>query len=94
MPDVYILKCSDGSYYVGLAQVDLERRVSEHNLGLDHRAYTFKRRPVILVFNEYYDRFDDAVARERQIKGWNRAKKEALIGYDYEGLPKLAKRRT
>ncbi len=93
MPDVYILKCADGSYYVGLAQVDLEGRVSEHNMGVDPKAYTFKRRPVVLVFNENYDRFDDAIARERQIKGWNRAKKEALIAYDYDGLPSLAKSR-
>ena len=48
----------------------------------------------MLVFNENYDRFDDAVAREQQIKRWSRAKKEALIAYNYDGLPELAKRRT
>ena len=94
MPDVYILECADGSYYVGLAQYDLEARVSEHNLGTYPDAWTYKRRPVLLVFNENYDRFDDAVAREQQIKGWSRAKKEALIAYNYDGLPELAKRRT
>ena len=48
MPDVYILKCANGAYYVGLAQNDLEGRVSEHQLGLDPKAWTFKRRPVEL----------------------------------------------
>jgi putative endonuclease len=93
LPDVYILKCANGSYYVGLAQDDLEGRVSEHQLGLNPKAWTFKRRPVELVFNEQYDRFDDAIARERQIKSWSRVKKEALIAGNYEGLPALAKRR-
>jgi putative endonuclease len=94
MPDVYILKCADGAYYVGLAQADPEGRVSEHNLGLDPKAWTFKRRPVLLVYNEPYDRFDDAINRERQIKSWSRAKKKALIAGNFENLPELAKRRT
>ena len=51
------------------------------------------RRPVELVFAETYDRIIDAIARERQIKGWSRVKKEALIAYDYERLPELAKNR-
>ena len=93
MPDVYILKCANGAYYVGLAQNDLEGRVSEHQLGLNPKAWTFKRRPVELVFNENYDRFDDAIVRERQIKSWSRAKKEALIAGNYKELPELAKRR-
>jgi putative endonuclease len=94
MPDVYILRCADGAYYVGLAQHDLEGRVSEHQFGLDPMAWTYTRRPVELMYNESYDRFDDAIARERQIKGWSRAKKEALIAGAYEALPDLAKRRT
>jgi putative endonuclease len=55
-------------------------------------AYTYKRRPVELVFAEHYDQITDAILAERQIKGWRRAKKEALIRRDYEALPELAKR--
>lgn len=88
---VYILRCSDGSYYTGLTKRDVEERVSEHNLGLIE-GYTSKRRPVQLVFTETYERIVDAIDRERQIKGWSRSKKEALIRYDYEALPDLAKR--
>jgi predicted GIY-YIG superfamily endonuclease len=55
--------------------------------------YTRKRRPVVLVFTETYDRIVDAIERERQIKGWSRAKKEALIALDYVRLPELARNR-
>ncbi|RYG57631.1 MAG: GIY-YIG nuclease family protein [Alphaproteobacteria bacterium] len=89
---VYILRCSDGSYYTGLTKRDVEERVSEHNLGLIE-GYTSKRRPVELVFTETYERIVDAIERERQIKGWSRRKKEALTRYDYEALPGLARRR-
>jgi putative endonuclease len=89
---VYILRCRDGSYYTGLTKQAIEARVWEHNEGICD-GYTKKRRPVELVFTETYDRIIDAIARERQIKGWSRAKKEALIAYDYERLPELAKNR-
>jgi putative endonuclease len=89
---VYILRCSDGSYYTGLTKQEIEARVWEHNAGV-YDGYTKKRRPVELVFTETYDRIIDAIARERQIKGWSRAKKEALIRYDYEALPELARNR-
>ena len=88
---VYILRCSDGSYYTGLTKQPIEARVWEHNAGL-YDGYTAKRRPVELVFQEVYDRIIDAIARERQIKGWSRRKKEALIAFDYEALPALASR--
>ncbi|MGB7433341.1 MAG: GIY-YIG nuclease family protein [Ahrensia sp.] len=90
---VYILECSDGSYYTGLTKQDVEARVWEHNNLPDEKAYTFKRRPVYLVFTETYDRIIDAIARERQIKGWSRRKKQALIALHYEGLPELSRRR-
>lgn len=90
---VYILECSDGSYYTGLTKQDVEARVWEHNHLPDEKAYTFKRRPVRLVFTETYDRIIDAIARERQIKGWSRRKKQALIALNYEGLPELSRRR-
>lgn len=89
---VYILRCSDGSYYTGLTKQAVEARVWEHNEGL-YDGYTKKRRPVELVFTETYDRIVDAIARERQIKGWSRAKKEALIALQYERLPELARNR-
>jgi putative endonuclease len=88
---VYILRCADGSYYVGSTKQQIEARVWEHNhLPLD--GYTARRRPVAVVFTESYDRITDAIARERQIKGWSRAKKEALISLDYEGLPAMSRR--
>jgi putative endonuclease len=88
---VYILRCSDGSYYTGLTKQEIEARIWEHNAGI-YDGYTAKRRPVELVFHEVYDRIIDAIARERQIKGWSRRKKEALIALDYEALPALSRR--
>ncbi len=87
--DVYILLCRDGSYYVGTTRDSLERRVAEHNEG-SFGSYTSPRRPVQLVFHEEFDRVTDAIAAERQLKGWRRAKKEALIRGDYEALRELA----
>ncbi|MBX3569169.1 MAG: GIY-YIG nuclease family protein [Rhizobiaceae bacterium] len=88
---VYMLRCADGSYYVGSTKQDIDARVWEHNnLPLD--SYTARRRPVELVFAEVYGRITDAIARERQIKGWSRRKKEALIALRYESLPSLSRR--
>jgi len=77
MPHVYILKCSDGSYYVD-STADLARRLFEHQNGLV-TGYTESRRPVELVWSAELPTEHDAFLRERQIKGWSRAKKEALI---------------
>ncbi|CAD7051243.1 GIY-YIG nuclease family protein [Pseudorhizobium endolithicum] len=88
---VYMLRCSDGSYYTGLTKQDVYARLWEHNAGV-YDGYTARRRPVELVFMEIYDRIVDAIARERQIKGWNRAKKGALIAHAYERLPALSRR--
>ncbi len=87
---VYILKCADGSYYTGITKRPIEERVGEHNAGVV-KGYTSQRLPVELVFVETFERIDQAVPRERQIKGWSRRKKEALIRQDYEGLPALAR---
>ena len=87
---VYILRCADDSYYTGLTKQPVESRVWEHNAGI-LESYTKSRRPVKLVFTETYDRMLDAIARERQIKGWSRAKKEALIALNYEALPELSR---
>ena len=88
---VYLLRCADGSYYCGTARQGLERRVAEHNAG-SFGGYTATRRPVTLVFSEWFERIIDAIAAERQIKGWSRAKKEALIRGDYDALRILSKR--
>jgi putative endonuclease len=90
---LYILRCSDGSYYTGTSrQEELDTRISEHNLGT-HDGYTATRRPVELVYSAHFDSIVEAIASERQIKGWSRAKKEALIRGDYDALPTLAARR-
>ena len=75
---VYILRCSDGSYYVGSARRDLDRRISQHQGG-EFGGYTSTRRPVVVVWSDYYQRITDDIEMERRIKGWSRAKKEALI---------------
>jgi putative endonuclease len=91
---VYMLRCADGSYYVGSATGnDLTKRIAEHEAGA-YRGYTFTRRPLQLVWSEHFDRITDAIAAERQIKGWTRAKKEALIRGDWESIKVLAQRHT
>ena len=87
---MYILECSDGSYYVGSTK-DLEFRLSEHQEGTGAR-YTSRRLPVKLVYSEEYERVVDAYTREKQIQNWSRAKREALINGTAEMLPKLAKK--
>ena len=86
---VYILRCADGSYYVGSTRNSLEDRVAQHHAG-NFDGYTSSRRPVKLVFQQDFDRITDAIAAERQLKGWGRAKKEALIAGDYELLHLLS----
>ena len=86
----YILKCSDGSYYTG-STTNLENRIKAHNQG-EGATHTAKRRPVRLVYHEQFTSFDDAEKRERQIKKWSRAKKEALISGEKKKLKKLSKR--
>jgi putative endonuclease len=91
---VYILKCADGSYYTGMSRsADLDQRVSEHEMKLSPGAYTASRLPVQLVYSEYFDLIADAIFAERKIKGWSRAKKEALIRGDWKTVQYLAKRR-
>lgn len=89
---VYILRCSDGSYYVGSARGSLEHRIDEHNAGT-FGGYTAARRPVTLVYSQDFDRITDAVEAERKLKGWSRAKKEALIAGDFDRLKELSRSR-
>jgi len=75
---VYILECSDGSYYTGHTD-DIDQRVSEHKLGSIKKCYTYMRRPVKVVYVAEFPTRDEAFTAERQIKGWCRRKKQALI---------------
>ena len=75
---LYMLRCADGSYYVGTTRGSLDQRITEHQAGT-FGGYTARRRPVTLVFQQYFERIEDAFAAERQVKGWRREKKEALI---------------
>ncbi|MBV8244551.1 MAG: GIY-YIG nuclease family protein [Candidatus Eremiobacteraeota bacterium] len=89
---VYMVRCSDGSYYVGITN-NVDRRVAEHNLGIDEGCYTNARRPVEVVFVESFREILDAIFVEKKLKGWGRAKKEALIAGDWSQVHLLAKRR-
>ena len=84
MPFVYILRCSDNSYYTGQT-TDMERRLEEHQTG-KYEGYTHSRRPVELVWFQEVQTDNDAYFLERKLKGWSRAKKEALIRGDFEGV--------
>ena len=84
----YMLRCADGSYYVGHTD-DLERRLGMHADGVV-AGYTSTRRPVILVWSQAFASRAEALAAERQIKGWGRAKKEALIRDDWREIQRLA----
>lgn len=88
---LYILRCADASYYVGTTRGTLENRVAEHNAG-HFGGFTAKRRPVHLVFSQEFQYITDAIAAERQVKGWRRAKKEALIRGAFDVLRQLSKR--
>jgi predicted GIY-YIG superfamily endonuclease len=87
---IYILKCSDGTYYTGLTK-NLDARVNEHQTGAHPESYTFSRRPVILVWSEIVESYPEAFQWEHRIKGWSRAKKEALIRGDIEGIHEIVK---
>lgn len=88
---VYMLKCSDGSYYTGHTD-NIEARISQHKQGLIKNCYTSTRLPVELVFHQDFGSRDEAFAAERKIKGWSRQKKEALIKKDWQLISLLAKK--
>ena len=90
---VYIVECSDKSYYTGVTN-DLERRIGEHNNGENTLAYTYKRRPVVLRYQLRFQDIKQAIAWEKQIKGWSRKKKEALFIEDWSAIKILAKSKT
>jgi predicted GIY-YIG superfamily endonuclease len=88
---VYIILCGDGSYYVGSCN-DLERRMKEHDDATAY-SYTAERKPLELVFAENVPSYEDAALREKQLKGWSRAKKKALIEGNWDRVRALAKGR-
>jgi putative endonuclease len=90
---LYILRCADGSFYIGTTRATLEIRIAQHNDGI-FGGYTATRRPVTLVFSQWFDRITDAIENERKLKKWSRAKKEAFIRGDHVALRQLSARRS
>ncbi len=87
---VYIVQCSDGMYYTGVTN-DVERRLWEHNTGFNIDCFTYKRRPVVLKYEEHFTNINNAIAWEKQIKVWSRKKKEALFERNWKLISELAK---
>ena len=90
---LYIVRCADGSLYVGTTRATLEVRIAQHNAGI-LGGYTKPRRPVELIFSQWFDRITDTIENERRLKKWSRAKKEALIRGYFASLQQLARRRS
>lgn len=86
---VYILECSDKSYYTGVTN-DLEVRLLQHENGQDPLSYTFYRRPLILRYRQRFDYIEHAIEFEKQIKGWSRKKKEALFAENWDEIKRLS----
>lgn len=88
---VYILRCTDNSYYTGHTD-NLEKRIAEHQSG-EVEGYTSTRLPVVLVFSQEFPSREEAKACERQIKEWNRRIKEALMRADWAEIARLARKK-
>ncbi|RLZ07766.1 GIY-YIG nuclease family protein [Faecalibacter macacae] len=89
---VYILKCSDNTYYTGFTS-NLYNRIEEHIQGKYQESYTYKRRPLDLVFYCEFTDFQQAISYEKKIKKWSKLKKEALINGEFDNLRNLAKKK-
>ena len=89
---VYMLKCSDGTYYTGVTN-DVDRRFNEHQSGISPTSYTFRRRPLRLVYYQMFNDPTQAIAFEKRLKKWSKAKKEALIDGRFNELPGLSKKK-
>ena len=87
---VYLLRCADGSYYTGHTD-SLEYRIGQHQSGAFPTCYTFNRRPVEVVFVQGHASREEALSSERQVKGWRRRKKEAMIRGDWAEVLRLAR---
>lgn len=89
---VYILHCSDNTYYTGVTE-NVYKRFDEHQDGKYFGSYTYSRRPVQLVYFNQFTNIEQAIAFEKRVKKWSQAKKLALIEGRYEDLPNLAKKK-
>ena len=87
---VFIVECKDWSYYTDIIN-DLQTRLWEHSTGYDENCYSYSRRPVELKYFEIFTTVNQATTGEKQIKGWSRKKKQALISENFEKLKELAK---
>ncbi len=87
---VYMLRCADDSFYVGVTS-NIDVRVAVHQHGVDRDSYVFSRRPVSVVFTETFSHIEDAIRAEKRLKGWSHAKKEALVRGDWEEIRRLAR---
>lgn len=87
---VYMVFCTDGTYYVGVTN-DAERRIAEHNVGIDPDCYTYSRRPVVRVWSQEYSEILQAIDAEKKLKGWSHAKKSALARGDWKLIQALSK---
>lgn len=90
MAFMYILRCNDGTFYVGSCR-NLDQRLWVHDIG-EGAEYTKRRRPVKLVYSEEFPNVGDAFVREKQVQGWSRAKRIALISFQGENLPNLSRK--
>jgi len=89
---VYILLCSDGTYYTGVTN-NLTLRFTQHQEGTNKQSYTFSKRPLKLVYSQGFQNATDAIAWEKRIKKWSKVKKEALISGDFNKLTTLSKKK-
>lgn len=89
---VYMILCSDNTYYTGVTN-DVKNRFYQHCSGLNKKAYTFSRRPLTLVYTQGFIQVNQAIDFEKKVKKWSRAKKEALINSEFNELPKLSKKK-
>ena len=88
---VYILLCSDNTYYTGVTE-NVYKRFEEHQSGKHFGSYTYGRRPLDLVYYCHFMDITQAITFEKKIKKWSRAKKQALIENRFNDLPNLAKK--
>ena len=87
---VYILECSDKSFYTGVTN-NLERRLTEHEAGTNRNSYTFGKRPLRLMYYEMFSSPKQAIQFEKKIKGWSRIKKQALIDQNWDKIKEYSK---
>ncbi|MFY0603554.1 MAG: GIY-YIG nuclease family protein [Flavobacteriaceae bacterium] len=90
---VYILKCSDSFLYVGITN-DIERRFEEHQKGLNKTSFTYKRRPLELIFSQDFNDVEQAIRFEKKIKKWSSKKKLALANENFDMIEILSECRN